>query len=82
MKLSVSKYQGVSSRIGKTLSTSVRDRMLIGDHQVARGDFRVPGSESNQFVLELKQSLFIKRDRPTLTGTDSLGNCYYTCHFE
>lgn len=82
MKLRVSKYQGVSSRIGKTLSTSVRDRMLICDHQVARGDFRVPESESNQFVLELKQSLFIKRDRPTLTGTDSLGNCYYTCHFE
>ena len=82
MKLRVSKYQGVLSRIGKTLLTSARDRMLICDHQVARGDFRVFGSESNKFVLELKQSLFVKRDGPTLTGTDSLRNCYYTFHFE
>ena len=39
MKVRVSEHQGVSTRTGKpvkkTLSTSVRDQMLICDHQAA-----------------------------------------------
>ena len=52
MKVRVSKHQGVSLRTGKTvqgtLSTSVRDRMLIFDHHVAWEDFRIFVSKSNK----------------------------------
>ena len=48
MKVRVSKHQGVSPRTGKPvkrfLSTSVRDHMLIFDHQIAWEDFRKSGS--------------------------------------
>ena len=37
--------------------------MLVCDHQVDWEDFRILGSESNTFLLELKESLFMKSDR-------------------
>ena len=69
-KVRVSKHWGVSQRTGKpvkgTLSTSVRDYMLVCDHKVVHEDFKILGNESNRYSLELKESLFIKRDRPSL----------------
>ena len=69
-KVRVSEHQGVSPRTGKllkgTLSTSVRDHMLECEHKVAWEDFKVMGRETNHFLLELKESLFIKRDKPCL----------------
>ena len=70
MKIGVSEHQGVSPRTGKhlkgTLSTSVRDHMLDCNHIVAWDDFKVLGRESNHWLLGIKESLFIKRDRPSL----------------
>ena len=70
MKVRVSEHQGISPRTGKhlkgTLSTSVRDHMLDCNHMVAWDDFKVLGRESNHWLLEIKESLFIKRDRPSL----------------
>ena len=70
MKIRVSEHQGLSPRTGKplkrTLSTSVRDDMLGCTHVVAWDDFKVLGRESNHWLLEIKESLFIKRDRPSL----------------
>ena len=69
-KVRVSEYQGVSSRTGKPvkgiLSTSVRDHMLVCDHKVVHEDFKFLDNESNRYLLELKESLIIKRDRPSL----------------
>ena len=70
MKIRVSEHQGVSPRTGKrvkgTLSTSGRDHMLDCDHTVACEDFSIIGRESNHYLLETKESLFIKRDNPSL----------------
>ena len=70
MKVRVSEHQGLSPRTGKhlkgTLSTSVRDHMLDCNHMVAWDDFKVLGRESNHWLLEIKESLFIKRDKPLL----------------
>ena len=48
-----------------TLSTSVRDHMLVCEHKVVHEDFKFLGNESNRILLELKESLFIKRDKPS-----------------
>ena len=70
MKVRISEHQGVSPRTGKrvkgTMSTSVRDHMLFCDHSVSYHDFSVLGRESSHYLLETKESLFIKRDKPTL----------------
>ena len=70
MKVRVSEHQGVSPRTGKhlkgTLPTSVRDHMLDCNHIVTWDDFKVLGREYNHWLLEIKKSLFIKRDRPLL----------------
>ena len=63
MKVRVSKHQGVSPWTGKhlkgTLPTSVRDHMLDSNHIVAWDDL-VLGRESNHWLLEIKESLFVK----------------------
>ena len=70
MKVRVLEHQGVSPRTGKhlkgTFSTSVRDHMLDCNHMVAWDDFKVLGRESNHWLLEIRESLFIKRDKPSL----------------
>ena len=70
MKVRISEHQGVSPRTGKhlkgNLSTSMRYRMLDRNHMVAWDDFKVLGREPNNWFLEIKESLFIKRDRPSL----------------
>ena len=70
MKVRVSEHQGGSPRTGKrvkgTLPTSVRDHMLDCDHTVAWEDSSIIGRESNHYLLEKKESLFIKRDNPSL----------------
>ena len=68
-KVRVSEQQGVSPRTSKpvkgTLSTPVRDRMLVCDHKVVHEDFKFLSNESNRYLLELKESLFVKRDKPS-----------------
>ena len=70
MKVRVSEHQSVSARTGKrvqgTLSTSVRDNMLNCDHTVAWEDFSIISRESNYYSQETKESLFIKRENPSL----------------
>ena len=40
--------------------------MLVCDHQVSWEDCRTLASEFNTFLSELKESLFIKRDKLTV----------------
>ena len=69
MEVWVSEHQGVSSKTGKTikgtLSMSVRDHMWNSNHVVAWEDFSIISRESNHYLLETKESLFIKRDNPS-----------------
>ena len=70
MKVRVSEHEGVSPQTGKhlkgTLSTFVRDHMLDCNHMVAWDNVKVLERESNHWLLEIKKSLFIKRDKPSL----------------
>ena len=70
MKVRVSEHQEVSPQTSKhlkgTLSASMKDHMLNCNHIVAWDDFKVLGRESNHWLLEIKESLFIKRDTPSL----------------
>ena len=70
LKVRVSEHQGVSPRTGKivkgTLSPSIHVHMLECDHTVTWDYFKVLGRESNHWVLEIKEILFIKRDKPSL----------------
>ena len=53
-------------RVKDTLSTSVREHMLDCDHTVDWEDFSIIGRESNNYLLETKESLFIQRENPSL----------------
>ena len=70
MKAGVSEHQDALTRTSKTvkgtLETWVMDHILICDYQVAWDDFRTLGTKSNKFILELKESMFNKRDNLTL----------------
>ena len=70
LKVRVSEHQGVSHETRKivkgNLSTSVCDHMLERDHSVTWDDFEVLGRESQHWLLEIKESLFIKTEKPLL----------------
>ena len=40
--------------------------MLVCDLKVDHEDFKFLGNESNRYLLEIKESLFIKSDNPSL----------------
>ena len=69
LKVKVSEHQGVSPQTGKivkgTLSTSICIHILKCDHIATWNDFKVLERESNQWLLEIKESLFIKRQTIT-----------------
>ena len=69
-KVRVLEHFDVSLRTGNpvegTFSISVRDYNLIGDHKVVHENLKCLGNKSNKYLLELKESLFIKRDKPSL----------------
>ena len=69
MKVPVSEHQSVSPRTSKqvkgALSMSVRD-VLDCDHIVAWEDFSIIDRESNHYLLETRENLFIKQDNLSL----------------
>ena len=70
MKFRVSQRQGGPLKTGKlfkgTLSTSLKDNILNCDHAVTWEDFPIIRREWNQYLLETKEGIFIKRDNPSL----------------
>ena len=66
----LSEHAGVSPLTGKLLkgqqSTTVRDHMLECHTRVSTDDFKIIGRDNNDWHLKIKESLFIKRDKPSL----------------
>ena len=63
-------HQGRSPLTGKVIhgqcSTPVREHMLSCDTTVAFSDFSILSRDDNSKALSIKESLFIRRDCPTL----------------
>ena len=58
-------YRHMKVRVSEQQGVSVSDHTLDCDHRVAWEDFSFIGRESNHYLLEVKESLFIKRDNPS-----------------
>ena len=50
----------------KTKNSSVADHLLFCNHSASYDNFRTLTRESGKFLLELKESLLIMRDKPSL----------------
>ena len=50
----------------KAKESSIKDHLLFCNHTPSLDDFSVLTHEDNKFRLELKESLLIKRDKPSL----------------
>ena len=72
-KKRVSEHMGVSALTGKVLkgqqSTAVRDHMLDCNHVVNHDDFILMTRDNSDYLLQIKESLFIGRDDPSLNKT-------------
>ena len=68
-KVKVSDNQGVSQQQVNQLKLPyqpVRDQMLVYNHKVVNEDFKFLGNMPNRYLLELKESLLIERDKSLL----------------
>ena len=64
-----SEHAGRSPLSGKLVignSTTVRDHMLTCSTVVTNENFKIVGSDNIDFRLKIKESLFIKKEKPTL----------------
>ena len=52
-----------------TLPTSVSYHIFVCNDQIAWKVFKILGNEANKVILELKESLFIGRDKPAPSST-------------
>ena len=81
LKVRASEHMCVSALTGKVSnskqSTAVRDHLPFCSHQVSIHDF----SARNNFELELKESLLIHKDNPSLNKTPPLHLCTYLISF-
>ena len=62
---------GISPLTGKRVNapyqfSTVKDHMLSCNHVITFGDFSILGNSDKNVILELKESLFIRRDSPVL----------------
>ena len=60
---------GISSLTRKQVKpkkSSVADHLLLCNHSASYDDFSILTRESKKFLLELKESLLIMRDKPSL----------------
>ena len=80
LKQRASEHMGVSHLTGKVIksqqSTAVRDHLLFCSHQVSIDDFSILATGRNNFELELKESLLIHRDKPSLNKTTTSAPLY------
>ena len=70
-KVRSSEHMGLSALTGKRvkasyLSTAVKDHLLFCVHTPSFDDFSILAYSENSFILEIKESLLIMRDKPVL----------------
>ena len=69
-KVRICEHRGVSARTGKvvigTSTTAIRDHMLECDTIVCNDDFNVLSKGGDRVELEIKESIMIKKLRPSL----------------
>ena len=62
-------YRGISWRTGKSivgLQTEIRDHLKTCKTEAKFDDFKIVSSDNNSLRLKIKESIYIKRDRPIL----------------
>ena len=60
----------------KPKNSSVADHLLLCNHSASYDDFSILTRENKKFLLELKESLLIMRDKPSLNRNITLALLY------
>ena len=70
LKIRSGEHIGISQLTFKHVKPSaeslIRDHLLFCNHDPSFGDFTILAQGTNNFLLEIKESLLIKRDKPIL----------------
>ena len=69
MNIRIGEHIGISSltkRQGKPKNSSVANHLLFCNHSAPHDDFSILTCENKKFLLEIKESLFIMRDKASL----------------
>ena len=59
-------------------NSSVADNLLLCNHSASYDDFSILTHEKKMFLLELKESLLIMRDKPSLNRNITRHHCTYS----
>ena len=62
----INEHIGISTKQVKLKNCSVVDRLLFCNHSSSYDDFSILTCDNKKFLLELRESLLIMRDKPSL----------------
>ena len=70
MKIKSEEHIGISpltfKKVKPSAGSSIREHLLFGNHDPSFDYFTIQAQGTNKFLLEIKESLSIKRDKPIL----------------
>ena len=70
LKVRLGEHIGISpltfEKVKPSIESSIRDHLLLYNHDPSFDDFIILALGTNKFSLEIKESLLIKRDKPIL----------------
>ena len=80
LKVRSGEHIGISpltfKKVKPSAESSVRDHLLFCNHEPSFDDFTILAHGTNKFLLEIKESLLIKRDKPELNKNISSAPLY------
>ena len=73
LKVRASEHLGISHLTGKRViqytHTAIGDHILSCDHAASLDNFKIVARDSSNYILEIKESLLISHDKPSLNKT-------------
>ena len=81
LKVRCGEHIGIShltwKKIRPSKESAIRDHLLIRINVPSFDEFSILAHGNNRFVLEIKESLLIKRDKPVLNDILALLDCFF-----
>ena len=79
LNVKIGEHVGISPLTRKQVkpkNSSVVDHLPLCNHSASYDDFRILTRENKKFLLELKESLLIMRDKPSLNRNITSASLY------
>ena len=85
LKIRSGEHTGISpltfKKVTPSAESSIHDHIVFCNHEPSFDDFTILAQRTNKFLLEIKESLLIKRDKPILNKNISSAPLFFLTRY-